>query len=100
MASQVARRKSASQFAVALRRFTRSKAGLTGLSVLTFMFVVAALGPRIAPYNVNSNNLLLEGKTDIPPTWLQHPLFHNWAFPFGTTVGGLDVLSGVIVSLH
>ncbi len=100
MATQTVRRRSASQFAVALRRFRRSKAGLTGLGMLVFMSIVAALGPRIAPYNVNSNNLLLEGETDIAPTWLKPPLFHNWAFPFGTTVGGLDVFSGVLVSLH
>jgi peptide/nickel transport system permease protein len=100
LATQSVRRRSASQLAVALRRFRRSKAGLTGLGMLVFMSIVAALGPRIAPYNVNSNNLLLEGKTDIAPTWLKPPLFHNWNFPFGTTVGGLDVFSGVLVSLH
>jgi len=100
LAAKTVRRRSASQFAVGMRRFRRSKAGLAGLGMLVFMTVVAVLGPRIAPYNVNSNNLLLEGYTDIPPTWLKPPLFHDWAFPFGTTVGGLDVLSGVLVSLH
>jgi len=100
MVTETVRRKSASQFAVALRRFRKSKAGLVGLGMLVFMCVLAAIGPRIAPYNVNSNNLLLQGDTDIPPTWLKPPLFHDWAFPFGTTVGGLDVFSGVLVSLH
>ncbi|PSN86111.1 hypothetical protein B9Q03_11895 [Candidatus Marsarchaeota G2 archaeon OSP_D] len=67
MVTETVRRKSASQFAVALRRFRKSKAGLVGLGMLVFMCVLAAIGPRIAPYNVNSNNLLLQGDTDIPP---------------------------------
>lgn len=100
MATKTVRRRSASQFAVAMRRFRKSKSGLVGLGMLVFMCVVAAAGPRVAPHNVNSNTLLLQGETDLPPSWLSPPLFHSWAFPFGTTVDGLDVFSGVLVALH
>jgi ABC-type dipeptide/oligopeptide/nickel transport system permease subunit len=83
--------RSASQWAVAWRRFKKHKSGLFGLGMIIVLFAVAALNGVIAPYPARPDpgafKPLYDGEAGQPPS-LKHP--------FGTTVMGTDVYSEVI----
>jgi len=84
---RVAHRRSASQWAVAWRRFRRNKSGLIGSAIVTFFVLVALLSPYIAPYPPRSYQPLYEGVAGEAPS-LKHP--------FGVEDSGIDVFSEVI----
>jgi len=81
------RRRSASQWAVAWRRFKRNKAGLAGLVIVLFFAFIALTSGFIAPYPVRSYEALYTGESGQPP---------SWKHPFGTELSGIDVFSEVI----
>jgi len=81
------RRRSASQWAVAWRRFRRNKSALIGGAIVGFFALVAILGPFIAPYPARSYQPLYEGAAAEPP---------SWKHPFGVEDSGIDVFSEVI----
>jgi peptide/nickel transport system permease protein len=85
------KRRSASQWAVAWRRFKKHRSGLVGLGMIIVLLVIAALHNVIAPYPARPNpdafKPLYEGESAQPP---------SWKHPFGTTVMGTDVFSEVI----
>ena len=80
-------RRSASQWAVAWRRFKRNKSGLAGMLIVGFFIFVALASPWIAPYPARSYAALYSGEGGTPPSW-QHP--------FGVEPSGIDVFSEVI----
>jgi len=82
-----ARRRGASQWAVAWRRFRRNKAGLAGLFIVLFFTFIALTSPWLAPYPSRSFQTLYEGEAGQPP---------SWKHPFGTSRSGLDVFSEVL----
>ena len=85
------KRRSASQWAVAWRRFRRNRAGLAGLVIVVFVFFVGAFGGFFAPYPARgepgSDAPFYRGEARFPP---------SWKYLFGTSTGGTDVLSDVI----
>ena len=81
------RRRSASQWAVAWRRFRRNKSALIGGAIVGFFALVAILGPFIAPYPARSYEPLYEGAAAESP---------SWKHPFGVEDSGIDVFSEVI----
>jgi ABC-type dipeptide/oligopeptide/nickel transport system permease subunit len=81
------RRRGASQWAVAWRRFKRNKAGLAGFFIILFYFFIALTSPWLAPYPPRSFQALYEGEAGQPP---------SWKHPFGTSRAGLDVYSEVL----
>ena len=81
------KRREASQWAVAWRRFRRNKAGLAGLFIVLFFAFIALTSPWLAPYPARSFQSLYEGESGQPPS-LKHP--------FGTSKTGLDVYSEVL----
>ncbi|MGA3405332.1 MAG: ABC transporter permease [Candidatus Bathyarchaeia archaeon] len=81
------KRRAASQWAVAWRRFKRNKSALIGSSIVVFFLTVAILSAWIAPYPPRSYEPLYEGSAGTPPSW-QHP--------FGVESSGIDVFSEVI----
>jgi len=80
-------RRSASQWAVAWRRFKRNKSGLTGMFIVGFFVFVAVASPWIAPFPPRSYAGLYAGQGGTPPSW-EHP--------FGVEPSGIDVFSEVI----
>lgn len=84
---KVGKRRAATQWAVAWRRFRRNKSGLIGIGMVTFFLLIAVLSPWIAPYPPRSYQPLYEGIAGTPPSW-QHP--------FGVESSGIDVFSEVI----
>jgi ABC-type dipeptide/oligopeptide/nickel transport system permease subunit len=80
-------RRSASQWAVAWRRFKRNKSGLAGMLIVGFFIFVGLVSPWIAPYPARSYASLYSGEAGTPPSW-QHP--------FGVEPSGIDVFSEVI----
>jgi peptide/nickel transport system permease protein len=88
---QPRKRKSASQWAVAWRRFKRNKAALAGLVMVGTLFLVAALSDFLAPYPARPDpralTPLYEGDSSKPP---------SWKYPFGTAAVGYDIYSEVI----
>lgn len=81
------RRRSASQWAVAWRRFRRNTSGLIGATIVAFFLLVAILSPYIAPYPPRSYESLYQGAAGQPPSW------HH---PFGVEASGIDVFSEVL----
>jgi len=85
------KRRSASQWAVAWRRFKRNKAGVAGLVVIAAVFFVGVFGGFFAPYPSRPDNRAYEpfylGDVRKPP---------SWKYPFGTSAIGTDILSEVI----
>ena len=85
------KRRSASQWAVAWRRFRRNRAGLAGLVIVVFVFFVGAFGGFFAPYparpDPNAYAPFYRSESKFPP---------SWKYMFGTSTGGTDVLSDVI----
>ncbi|MDI9644072.1 MAG: ABC transporter permease [Candidatus Verstraetearchaeota archaeon] len=82
-----ATRRSASQWAVAWRRFKKHKSGLFGLGMIVILVFIAVFHSFIAPYPPGSLDPLYEGEAGQPP---------SWKHPFGTTIGGSDVYSELI----
>ena len=81
------KRREASQWAVAWRRFKRNKAGLAGLFIILFFVFIALTSSWLAPYPQRSFQTLYEGESGQPPS-LKHP--------FGTSRSGLDIYSEVL----
>jgi len=80
-------RRSASQWAVAWRRFKRNKSGLAGMLIVGFFIFVAFASPWLAPYPPRSYASLYSGDAGAPPS-MEHP--------FGVEPSGIDVFSEVI----
>jgi ABC-type dipeptide/oligopeptide/nickel transport system permease subunit len=85
------KRRSASQWAVAWRRFRRNKAGVAGLVIVLTVVVLGIFGDFIAPYPAFPDNGALA------------PFYHNDVrkppssrYLLGTDVLGTDVLSDVL----
>jgi len=87
MAEDRPRKRSASQWAVAWRRFKRNKSALIGMAIAGFFLLVAVLAPFIAPYPPRSYQPLYEGDAGQGP---------SWKHPFGVENSGIDVFSEVI----
>ena len=83
------RKRSASQGAVAWRRFKRNRAGLAGLVIVVFYGLMAIYGNFFAPYPTRSFICLYQGCTNLPP-------FTDWAHPLGTEPSGIDVFSEIL----
>lgn len=85
------KRRSASQWAVAFRRFRRSKVAIAGLVMSGFTIFLALYGYLFAPYPPRSFPCLYQSCTSLPP-------FQNWAHPLGTEPSGIDVYSEILQS--
>jgi len=83
----IEKRRSASQWAVAWRRFKRSKVGLIGLFIVGVYAFIGIFAPFIARYEPGSVQPLFEGEARQPP---------NLRHPFGTTSEGRDVFSDAV----
>ncbi len=94
------KRRSASQWAVAWRRFRRNKAGVFGLIIVMAVFFVGIFGSFFAPYparpDPNAYAPFYEFQVRKPPSWLDPEEPNNFKFLFGTTPIGTDVFSDVI----
>lgn len=82
-----AKRRGASQWAVAWRRFKKNKAALIGLGMISIYVILAIFAPFIAKYPPGSVEPLFEGEFKQPP---------SWKHPFGTTSEGRDVFSDAV----
>ncbi|MFD8421753.1 ABC transporter permease [Streptomyces sp. NPDC059466] len=76
--------------AVALRTLLRNRLAVAALAVLAIMLVCALFAPLIAPYDPNSQDLLLRLR---PPAWQSGG---SGAHPLGTDQLGRDLLSRVV----
>lgn len=76
--------------AAALRTLLRNRLAVAALAVLVIMLLLAVLAPLIAPYDPNSQDLLLRLR---PPVWQSGG---SGAHPLGTDQLGRDMLSRVI----
>ena len=94
------KRRSASQWAVAWRRFRRSKAGVFGLIIVMGVFFVGIFGSFFARYPGRPDPGAYEPFYNLdvrkPPSWLDPDEPDNWKYLFGTSSIGTDVLSDVI----
>lgn len=85
------KRRSASQWAVAWRRFRRNKAGVAGLIIVLGVVFVGIFGDLLAPYpalpNPGAFTPFNNGDVRTPP---------SLKYPFGTSDIGTDVLSDVL----
>jgi ABC-type dipeptide/oligopeptide/nickel transport system permease subunit len=95
-------RRSASQWAVAWRRFKRNKAGIVGLFIVITVFLIGIFGSFFAPYpsrpDPDAYLPFYKGDVRKPPSWLENwpNQILNWTYPFGTSAIGTDVFSDVI----
>ncbi|MFG3587660.1 ABC transporter permease [Streptomyces sp. NPDC047990] len=76
--------------AAALRTLLRNRLAVAALAVLAIMLLLAVLAPLIAPYDPNSQDLLLRLR---PPVWQSGG---SGSHPLGTDQLGRDMLSRVI----
>ncbi len=87
----LAKRRSASQWAVAWRRFRRNKAGVAGLVIVLAVVVVGIVGDFVAPYPAFPNPKALtpfyNGDVRAPP---------STKYLLGTDVLGTDVFSDIL----
>ena len=90
-AKRPAKRRSASQWAVAWRRFRRNKAALAGIVIVGFFVFLAIFGSAIAPYPARDPVCFYTGCTALPP-------FVNLAHPLGTEPAGYDIYSEILQS--
>jgi len=101
------KRRGASQWAVAWRRFKRNKAGVFGLIIVMAVFFVGIFGSFFAPYPARPDPGAYDPFYDIdpttglgdarkPPSWLDPEEPNNFKYLFGTTPIGTDVFSDVI----
>ncbi len=85
------KRRSASQWAVAWRRFKRNKAGIAGLVIVLAMVFVGIFGDFLAPYpaypSPGSTLPFDRGDVRVPP---------NSQYLFGTSSIGTDILSDIL----
>jgi len=85
------KRRSASQWAVAWRRFKRNKAGVAGLIIVLAVVFLGIFGDFLAPYPAYPNPGYLQpfydNQTRAPP---------SIKYPFGTDSSGIDVFSAVL----
>jgi ABC-type dipeptide/oligopeptide/nickel transport system permease subunit len=85
------KRRSASQWAVAWRRFKRNKAGVVGLIIVIFVVFLGIFGSFFAPYpsrpNPGAYEPFYNGDVRVPPCE---------KYPFGTSAIGTDILSEII----
>src|SRR5512138_1249279 len=88
------KRRSASQWAVAWRRFRRNKAGVAGLIIVFAVIILGVVGDFIAPYPAFPNPKALtpfyEGNVRTPP---------NSKYVLGTDVFS-DILHGTKFALY
>ena len=88
---QTTKRRSASQWAVAWRRFRRNKAGVIGLIIVLGVVFIGIFGDFIAPYPAFPNPAALtpfyKGDVRTPP---------NSHYIMGTDVVGTDVFSDIL----
>ncbi|NJM42677.1 MAG: ABC transporter permease [Anaerolineae bacterium] len=85
-----------SQWAIAWRRFKRNKAAMVSAVIVLFYFVIAIIGPSIAPHNPVKDN---SGKNDLPPVWIAkgpNGKANDPNFIFGTDTVGRDIFSKMI----
>jgi ABC-type dipeptide/oligopeptide/nickel transport system permease subunit len=94
------KRRGASQWAVAWRRFRRNKAGIFGLVIVMAVFFVGIFGSFFAPYparpNPDAYAPFYVGDVRKKPSWLDPEEPNNFRYIFGTTPIGTDVFSDVI----
>jgi ABC-type dipeptide/oligopeptide/nickel transport system permease subunit len=94
------KRRSASQWAVAWRRFRRNKAGVFGLVVVAAVFFFGFFGSFFAPYparpDPDAYAPFYAGDTRTPPSWLDPDEPNNFKYVFGTTPIGTDVFSDML----
>lgn len=85
------KRRSASQWAVAWRRFRRNKAGIAGLVIVLAVVFVGLFGDFLAPYpaypSPGSTKPFDRGDVRIPP---------NSQYLLGTSAIGTDILSDIL----
>ncbi|MGD0643409.1 MAG: ABC transporter permease [Candidatus Bathyarchaeia archaeon] len=85
------KRRSASQWAVAWRRFKRSKAGVVGLIIVIAVVFIGIFGDLLAPYPAfpaaGALAPFYAGDVSKPP---------SLKYPLGTSVVGTDVLSDIL----
>lgn len=81
------KRRAASQWAVAWRRFKKNKVALLGLFIIGTYAFIGVFSPYLARYEPASVQPIFEGEAGEPP---------SWKHPFGTTSEGRDVFSDVI----
>ncbi len=79
--------RSATQLAVAWRRFKRNKSAIIGLVIVGAFLLLGLFGPFLAAYPARSTRSLFLGQAHEPP---------SWAHPFGTEPTGVDVFSDSI----
>jgi len=89
--SEEVKRRGASQWAVAWRRFKKHRSGLLGLFMIIVLLAIAILNGVIAPYparpDPDAYKPLYLGEAGQPP---------SYSHIFGTTVAGTDVFSDII----
>jgi len=85
------KRRSASQWSVAWRRFRRNKSGIAGLVIISIFVFMGLWGTFDAPYPTRSYACILNGCANLPP-------FQTWAHPLGTENSGIDVFSEILHS--
>jgi peptide/nickel transport system permease protein len=94
------KRRGASQWAVAWRRFRRNKAGVFGLIIVVAVFSVGIFGSFFAPYpprpNPDAYAPFYVGDVRTMPSWLDPDEPNNFKYIFGTTPIGTDVFSDMI----
>ena len=94
------KRRGASQWAVAWRRFRRNKAGVFGLIIVMAVFFVGIFGSFFAPYparpDPHAYDPFYVGDVRRQPSWLDEDEPNNLKYLFGTTAIGTDVLSDMI----
>lgn len=89
--TSIRKRRSASQWAVAWRRFRRNKAGVAGLIIVLAIVVLGIIGDFIAPYPAfpepNALKPFYNGDVRTPP---------NSKYLLGTDILGTDVYSDIL----
>jgi ABC-type dipeptide/oligopeptide/nickel transport system permease subunit len=86
-----AERRSASQWAVAWRRFKRNKTGVLGLLIILCLVFVGLFGSRFAPYPARPDP---DAYIPFYNGDVRHPPSDK--YPFGTSAIGTDILSDII----
>jgi len=85
------KRRSASQWAVAWRRFKRNKPGVIGLIIVLVVVFFGIFGDLLAPYPAKPNPgydaPFYKGDVRVPP---------SSEYPLGTSAGGTDILSDML----
>jgi len=81
--------RSASQWAVAWRRFKRNKSGIAGLAMVAFFVALALYGLFLDNVPARNYGCLYQGCTNVAP-------FTDWAHPLGTEPSGIDVWQEII----